>query len=274
MDNRQVTRKRDPGKRYAAAAPRRAGTGSTRPHRRAAGTKHGRTGSAQGTELNKRSRQAGTQGRVTGSQDRGARPRTQEAQRRSLPAAAAHGSSRGQAGSGQAARTHTSAKPVYLLTAPILIPAACKWICFFLVLFVIVRMTAVTAVSNTPFDTMAQVVTAAADLSNTAEADNQMIRRLYGLTPSDYDGILLYCPKTNMGAEELFLIRLKSASQEASVLEQVNKRVETQKNSFQGYGVDQTEMLEDSVVESAGNYILFYSGHNPRDVLHAFRNAL
>lgn len=135
-------------------------------------------------------------------------------------------------------------------------------------------MTAVRALSKTPFDQMQQAVSAAADLSNTDPGDNQMIRRLYGLTPADYDGVLLFCPKTNMGAEELFLVHLKDMSQEAAVTDAVNARVEKQKTGFRGYGVDQTEMLEHSITESAGGYVLFYSGNDPQKVKSAFHGAL
>lgn len=114
----------------------------------------------------------------------------------------------------------------------------------------------------------------AADLSNTDQGDSQMVRRLYGLMPSDYDGVLLYCPKTNMGAEELFLVRLKKPAQEGEVMSAINRRLETQLASFNGYGVDQTEMLEDSVTLSEGGYCLFYSGNDPQKVRNAVRNAL
>ena len=164
--------------------------------------------------------------------------------------------------------------PSFFFTPSVLIPAAVKWILFALVLFSIVRMTAVKTLSRTPFETMSETVQSAADLSNTDEGDNQIIKRLYGLNPGDYDGILLRCPKTNMGAEELLLVRLKGISQEKAVTDIINTRVETQKNSFKGYGVNQTELLENSIVEADGGFVLFYSGKDPQKVRSAFRSAL
>ena len=113
-----------------------------------------------------------------------------------------------------------------------------------------------------------------ADLSNTVQGDNQMVRRLYGITPSDYDGVLLFCPKTNMGAEELFLVRLKDPSQAEGVMASIEKRLETQLASFNGYGVDQTEMLEKSVTLSEGGYCLFYSGNDPQKVRNIVKSTL
>ena len=36
------------------------------------------------------------------------------------------------------------------------------------------------------------------DMENMLEADNQMVKRFYGLDPSDYEGCILYYPNTNI----------------------------------------------------------------------------
>ncbi|MBP3876530.1 MAG: DUF4358 domain-containing protein, partial [Lachnospiraceae bacterium] len=141
-----------------------------------------------------------------------------------------------------------------------------KWAAFAGICVLLASQLHVKKSSTTTFDTMMNIAKQAADLSNTDQGDSQMVRRLYGLMPSDYDGVLLYCPKTNMGAEELFLVRLKKPAQEGEVMNAINRRLETQLASFNGYGVDQTEMLEDSVTLSEGGYCLFYSGNDPQKV--------
>ncbi len=156
----------------------------------------------------------------------------------------------------------------------VLIPGAVKWAAFVMIGLLLFQQLHVTKSSATPFDAMARTAQEAADLSNTVQGDNQMVRRLYGFSPSDYDGVLLFCPKTNMGAEELLLVKLKDESQEEGVLSAIGKRLETQLASFNGYGVDQTEMLEKSVTYSEGGYCLFCSGSDPVKVKNAVRNAL
>ena len=106
------------------------------------------------------------------------------------------------------------------------------------------------------------------------EGDNQMIKRLYGLDPGSFEGVMLYYPTTNMGAEEILLVRLADPSQAAAVEEAVAQRVTTQKNSFEGYGVQQFEMLENSVTEVWPNYVLFVSAADPGAVREAFLSAL
>ena len=77
-----------------------------------------------------------------------------------------------------------------------------------------------------------------------------------------------------MGAEELLLIQLKDTAQQQAIKDAIAARLDTQKKNFDGYGVDQYDMLENSIVEVQGNYILFISASDPAPVRKAFQGAL
>ena len=128
--------------------------------------------------------------------------------------------------------------------------------------------------SRAAFSDVQEAVISAADLTPMAEGDNQTFKRLYGLSASDYENVLLYYPTTNMGAEELLLIQLKDLSQQQAVKDAIESRLDTQKKSFDGYGVDQYAMLEKAVVEVQGNYILLVVSNDPAPVRKAFLGAL
>lgn len=128
--------------------------------------------------------------------------------------------------------------------------------------------------SRAAFSDVQEAVISAADLTPMAEGDNQTFKRLYGLSASDYENVLLYYPTTNMGAEELLLIQLKDLSQQQAVKDAIESRLDTQKKSFDGYGVDQYAMLEKAVVEVQGNYILLVVANDPAPVRRAFLGAL
>ena len=120
-----------------------------------------------------------------------------------------------------------------------------------------------------------EAVTAQMDMTNVLEADNQMIRRLYGLDIAAYDACILYYPASNMGAEELLIVKLASVEQAQAVQTAVDKRLQTQKNTFDGYGVEQTDLLTNhAVIEVRGNYVLFVVAPNADDVRQAFLAAL
>lgn len=130
-------------------------------------------------------------------------------------------------------------------------------------------------ISDADPNAVREAVTARMDLSNVLEADNQMIRRLYGLDIAAYEGCILYYPATNMGAEELLIVKLADLEQAQTVQSAIEKRLQTQKNTFDGYGVEQYDLLTNhAVVEVRGNYVLFAVGQTSDQVRQAFLDAL
>lgn len=118
-------------------------------------------------------------------------------------------------------------------------------------------------------------VTAQLDMTNMLEGDNTMIKRFYGLDPSAYEACILFYPTTNMMAEELLIVKLSDISQQETVRAAVEARITTQKNTFEGYGVEQFEMLSsNAVVEICGNYVLFVVNANSAAAREAFLDAL
>lgn len=105
--------------------------------------------------------------------------------------------------------------------------------------------------------------------------EGRMIRRFYGLNPADYEGVVLYYPSTNMGVEELLLVKLSDTSQAEAVEQAIAARLASQKESFDGYGVEQTDMLNNhAVVEVQGKYVLFAVSENDQKIRQAFLGAL
>lgn len=149
-----------------------------------------------------------------------------------------------------------------------------KWLSVILVVVFLYVISAQGRESQTEFSVMAEAVTGAADLSTMQEADNQMVKRLYGLDPDAYEGVLLYYPTTNMGAEEILLVKLKDTAQQETVKTAMEDRVATQKANFDGYGISQYEMLEQCVIETRGNYMLLVVAADTSSVRQAFLDAL
>lgn len=149
-----------------------------------------------------------------------------------------------------------------------------KWLSVVLVVIFISSLLASGRESEAAFPTVEGAVTGAASLDGMQQGDNQMIKRLYGLEPGDYEGITLYYPQTNMGAEEILLVKLRDVSQQETVKAAIDARLSTQKNSFEGYGVSQFEMLDQSVTLVQGNYVLLVVAADTAAVVSAFQGAL
>lgn len=131
-----------------------------------------------------------------------------------------------------------------------------------------------TISSADPADVEAAVV-AEIDMTNMIQGDNKMIKRFYGLDPAAFESCTLYYPTTNMMAEELLIVKLADVSQQEMVRTAVEARIATQKTAFEGYGVEQFEMLSNNaVVEVRGNYILFVVNANSAAAQKAFLGAI
>lgn len=150
-----------------------------------------------------------------------------------------------------------------------------KWLCLVLAAAYLLQFSAGNRVSRRDFAAVRQAVLAAVPQDNLQEADNQMIKRLYGLDPAQYEGgLALYYPTSNMGAEELLLVRAKDRTQVEAVQQAIQARLAVQKKNFDGYGAEQTAMLNASQVVVRGRDILFVSAADPARAVQAFRKAL
>ena len=129
--------------------------------------------------------------------------------------------------------------------------------------------------SETPFETVLSAVTGSVDLSDVREGENQMVRRLYGVSPADYEECVLYYPSTNMGAEEILLVKLNPGQSADALVAAAEQRVKDQLNVFEGYGIEQVALLNDHArIEAPGNYFLFIVSAEADDAVAAFYEVL
>ena len=150
-----------------------------------------------------------------------------------------------------------------------------RWAAAAAALFCLLWMFGGNTVSNADAQEVAEAVLDTIDMENMLEADNQLIKRFYGLDPSSFESCILYYPTTNMMAEELLIVKLSDMSQQEQVRAAAEARLATQKTTFEGYGVEQFDMLSNnSVIEVRGNYVLFVVNANCADARKAFLGAL
>ena len=150
-----------------------------------------------------------------------------------------------------------------------------RWVSVIAGLVILLVLFGGNSVSGADPQEVAQAVTDVIDMENMQLADNQMVKRFYGLDPADYEGCVLYYPNTNMMAEEVLIVKLKDISQQQTVSDAIETRLQTQKNTFEGYGVEQFDLLTNhAVVELRGNYVLFVVSDHAEAARKAFRGAL
>lgn len=128
--------------------------------------------------------------------------------------------------------------------------------------------------SSAQIETVAENVVKAAGLQSSEPAEARMVKRFYGLNPKDYEGAVLYAPVDNMDAHEMFLVKLKDDTQKKTVEDAIEERLDTQLKSFEGYGAEQTALLEKHVLSVKGNYVLYIVGEYAQEAQEAFAESL
>jgi len=144
-------------------------------------------------------------------------------------------------------------------------------------LLVIIAYIAVLLIQeggDAPMDTVRRNVLGAVETKGMKEADSQDFKRFYGLNANDYEDVLLYVPEDVMGVDELLIIRLKEEGQEKAVEDAARKRLDTQLESFEGYGTEQTKLLNSAILENRGSYVFLAVGKDADSAYGAFRKSL
>ena len=150
-----------------------------------------------------------------------------------------------------------------------------RWLAVLALLVSLVLRFGGNGISNADFKDVSAAVMDTVDTANMQQAENRMVKRLYGLEPGSFEECLLYYPTTNMGAEEVLIVKLSDTVQGELVADAVQQRLQTQRNTFEGYGVEQFDLLTNHyVLQVQGNYALFVVGEFSGDALAAFRDAL
>ena len=86
---------------------------------------------------------------------------------------------------------------------------------------------------------------------------------------------MLYYPNTNMMAEEVLILKLADTQQQETVRAAIEARVQTQKTTFDGYGVEQYALLtENCIIDIRGNFVLFVVNADCASAQKAFAGAL
>lgn len=150
-----------------------------------------------------------------------------------------------------------------------------RWTAAVLALVCLLTMFGSNKISNADPAEVEAAVVAELDMSAMVNADNQMVKRLYGLDPASFEGCVLYYPNTNMMAEELLILKLSDTAQQQAVRAAIEARVETQKTTFDGYGVEQYALLtENCIIDIRGNFVLFVVNADCDAAQKAFAGAL
>lgn len=99
-------------------------------------------------------------------------------------------------------------------------------------------------------------------LSDMPEQKEKNLRRYYGLEAAQCEEYLYYKAESTMSVDELLVVKADSAKEAKAMEKNVKNHLESQKKSFEGYGVEQTALLKKAKVHSTGKYVIYMAGEN------------
>ncbi len=130
--------------------------------------------------------------------------------------------------------------------------------------------------SNKPFAEVEEAVESVIDTSTLERADDQTLKRDYGLYAEDYEGVMLYVSTFNLEAQEILLVRVKDGddAQMLEVEDAINTRIENRRNDFEGYLPEQVLLLDEAIISIRGDYIFLAISENAEEYQKAFIKGL
>ena len=103
---------------------------------------------------------------------------------------------------------------------------------------------------------------------------NMVVKERFGLEANAFNALVYYGPNSNMDAAELLLVDMKDTSQKENVTDAIQKRIDYQKTCFEGYGVDQMELINQAKTVVYGHYVLFIVSKDSQPARDAFSEAV
>lgn len=149
-----------------------------------------------------------------------------------------------------------------------------KYLMVLVFLAYIAFLLARESADDVPVKTLQKQIMKVTTEEGMTKGTTQDLKRYYGLNAEDYDGVVLYIPDDVMSVNELLIVKLKDESQADQVEEAARERLDTQKTSFEGYGAEQTSLLNGAVLETRGTYVLLTVSADADNIYAAFKNCL
>ncbi len=128
-------------------------------------------------------------------------------------------------------------------------------------------------VRNVPLSEVENSITSSCTLDQMEKAGDMRLKRAFSLNAADFPDYIYYTPDNTMSVNELLILKLSSQAQKEEVLSALESRLSSQKTAFNGYGVDQTELLSNARIETAGDYVFFAVGNAQESWLNAARKV-
>ncbi len=111
------------------------------------------------------------------------------------------------------------------------------------------------------------------DLSLMEKGNKTKLRKLYSTSTKGLENFALYAPKSNMEANEILILKVKSQDDMDDLLENFENIIERQSSSFKDYSPDQYSLLENHTLEVKGKYLILIVSKDVDNITKAVNDS-
>lgn len=87
-------------------------------------------------------------------------------------------------------------------------------------------------------------------------ANETTIYQKYHLAKNSYDSYYSYMPISYMDVEEITIFKVTDKTKQEQVLASAKEHIQKQIKAFNGYGINQTELLKNAYIDKLGSYVI------------------
>ena len=127
-------------------------------------------------------------------------------------------------------------------------------------------------VKDMNFEVLPENISKKIDSEDLERGDALTLRKLYNINNMEYENFVLFAPKSNMVADEILVIKCKPG-QIDTVMAKIQKRKESQAETFKRYAHVQYGIVSSSELKKKGDYVYYVSAKNMGAINKAIKDS-
>lgn len=122
-------------------------------------------------------------------------------------------------------------------------------------------------------DISSQMLKAEKNISQLKKCGDKNLYKYYSLDSSSLDGYMYYKSSSPMAVDEILIVKA-DRHRTGEIEDAINARISAQKTNFEGYGAEQTALLEQHAFITKDCYVFFAVSKNAQSWLETFKNIV
>lgn len=154
------------------------------------------------------------------------------------------------------------------------IPAAVKAAFIAVLIIFLAAVYDMNDARNVPMDEIENSLKAKTDIEDLKKCNTRELLEFIGIDYSGYSEVLYYKSRVALDVTELCIIKAYSRKSLNDVQDAVEKRVDSQINTYRDYGPKQVNQLKNAVITKRGNYLFYCVADDAEKYEEVFRHAV